>query len=200
MPSLITWTDDSGKKQWANRKHIVFQRDISRSPPDRWNVIRLKDGTWILESADLYQLSDEDDNPLDQWDYRIEAHQITEGEAIDRLREARVLRGDKDWPEGLQGRIGTRSKAKPAAERPKGGLTPNEVAKRLRVNADKVRAWIKCGKLDAINTASAKCGKPRWVVTPEALARFEASQKPEAPPIPAPRCKRQRGMVDYFPG
>src|SRR5262249_28959614 len=157
--------------------------------------------------ATLYQCEDDYGNRLDEFDYRVQARQITEGEAIHKLREAGFLRWDEDWPKELQGRIGTRSKAKPVAPttptrdtpRPTGAMTPNTLARYLHVSPDKVRSWIKRGKLEAINTASAKCRKPRWVITPEALASFESRQKPETPPKSAPRPKRQHGMVDYFP-
>jgi excisionase family DNA binding protein len=95
-----------------------------------------------------------------------------------------------------------RAKALRAARealRPKGGYTVRELARFLRVNADKVRSWIKRGELEAINTAMARCRKPRWVITPEALARFESRHKADTPPRPATRRKRQSQMIDYFP-
>ena len=51
------------------------------------------------------------------------------------------------------------------------GLTVLDVAQRYRVSPDKVRTWIKRGELAAINTAAKICGKPRWVITPDALVR-----------------------------
>src|SRR4051794_21965418 len=56
------------------------------------------------------------------------------------------------------------------------GYTVADVARRLRVGEDKVRGWIARGELAAINTATALCGKPRWVIPPEALAAFERSR------------------------
>jgi hypothetical protein len=53
------------------------------------------------------------------------------------------------------------------------GLTVADIARRYRVGPDKVRGWIARGELRAINTASALCGKPRWVVMPEAIRSFE---------------------------
>jgi transposase len=79
------------------------------------------------------------------------------------------------------------------------GYTPREIAKRYRVSPDKVRGWIKRGELVAINTAPRLCGKPRWVITPEALARFEAGRQAIAPPKPMTRRRRQPAMVDYYP-
>jgi excisionase family DNA binding protein len=79
------------------------------------------------------------------------------------------------------------------------GYTPREVARRYRVSADKVRGWIARGELPAINTTTDRSRKPRWVVTAEGLAYFEANRRASPPPrLPALR-KRRPGFVDYFP-
>jgi hypothetical protein len=79
------------------------------------------------------------------------------------------------------------------------GYTVRDVARRYRVAEDKVRGWIRRGELAAVNTAAVLCGKPRWVITPEALARFEAGRQAQTPPRPAPRRRRAPQMIDYFP-
>jgi len=48
-----------------------------------------------------------------------------------------------------------------------------EVAKKLRVSPDKVRAWIERGELAAFNVADRVGGRPRWRIEPEALAEFQ---------------------------
>ena len=53
------------------------------------------------------------------------------------------------------------------------GLTVADVARRYRVSPDKVRAWIARGELRAVNTSTALCGRPRRVISPDALAEFE---------------------------
>lgn len=78
------------------------------------------------------------------------------------------------------------------------GLTVADVARRYRVGGDKVRAWIRRGELRALNTAAVECGKPRFVVTPEALADFEARRS--AAPLPKPvRRPRRASEIDFFP-
>jgi hypothetical protein len=78
------------------------------------------------------------------------------------------------------------------------GSTVRDVARRLRVGEDKVRKWINCGQLKALNMAAALCGRPRWVITPEALAAFERGRVGGPLPKP-PRRRRQQALVDYYP-
>jgi excisionase family DNA binding protein len=49
-------------------------------------------------------------------------------------------------------------------------LTTSEVARRLRVNRDKVRTWINTGKLQASNTSNGRL--PRWGIKPDDLDAF----------------------------
>jgi hypothetical protein len=79
-------------------------------------------------------------------------------------------------------------------------LTVNDLVKRYRVSPDKVRAWIGRGELRAVNTASALCGRPRWVVQPEALAEFEGRRRGGPAPAPQHRRRRMRQAVDFYPG
>ncbi|VTR93578.1 unnamed protein product [Gemmata massiliana] len=78
------------------------------------------------------------------------------------------------------------------------GFTTAEVARRYRVSEDRVRAWIKSGLLKAVNTADVACGKPRFVVLPEALAEFERTRSP-APLPKVPRRRRPSNQIDFFP-
>src|SRR5262249_28100204 len=77
-------------------------------------------------------------------------------------------------------------------------LTVADLARRFRVGPDKIRRWIERGELRAINTAAALCGRPRWVVTAEALAEFERRRAGGPPPRPQPR-RRRLAAVDYYP-
>jgi excisionase family DNA binding protein len=79
------------------------------------------------------------------------------------------------------------------------GFTPNELAKILRVSADRIRDWIRRGELRALNTATNRCGRPRFVVLPHHLAEFERLHQVSAPPKPIPRRRRRPTVVDYYP-
>src|SRR5262249_33615575 len=78
------------------------------------------------------------------------------------------------------------------------GLTVEDVAQRYRVSGDKVRRWIATGEISAVNTASALCGPPRWIVTQEALAAFERRRAGGPPPKP-PRRRRRTAAIDFYP-
>jgi hypothetical protein len=78
------------------------------------------------------------------------------------------------------------------------GLTVADVARRYRVGADKVRAWIRRGELRAINTADFACARPRWVIPPEALAGFE-QRRLGGPPPKKERRRRPVTTMDYYP-
>lgn len=79
------------------------------------------------------------------------------------------------------------------------GQTVADVAKRYRISPDKVRGWIRRGELSAINTATALCGRPRWVVLPEHLAEFERRRAGGVPPKPPRRKRTASGFIDYYP-
>jgi excisionase family DNA binding protein len=77
-------------------------------------------------------------------------------------------------------------------------MTPRELAKLLRVSADRVRYWIRSGQLHAINVATARCGRPRFIILPPHLTEFERTRR--AGPAPKPVRRRKRTcFVDYFP-
>src|SRR5262249_28067543 len=81
---------------------------------------------------------------------------------------------------------------------PRAGLTVRDVARRYRVSPDKVRRWIQTGQRAAVNTASARCGKPRYVILPHHLTDFERARS--AGPAPkATRRRRRTCAVDYYP-
>jgi transposase len=77
------------------------------------------------------------------------------------------------------------------------GLTVRDLAARYRVGPDKIRAWIRKGELKAIDTASSRVGKPRWVFLPHHLAEFERGRE-AAPPQPRRRRRQEPELVDYL--
>lgn len=51
--------------------------------------------------------------------------------------------------------------------------TVPELARRYRVGEDKIRRWIDAGELAAINVATTTSGRPRYLISEEAIADFE---------------------------
>jgi hypothetical protein len=78
-------------------------------------------------------------------------------------------------------------------------LTVPEFARHYRVSEDKVRSWIARGELRAVNTATALCGKPRWVIPPEAVAEFERRRRGGPAPKSPGRRRRRTQEVDFYP-
>jgi hypothetical protein len=78
------------------------------------------------------------------------------------------------------------------------GWTVRMLARRWCVSPEKIRAWIRRGELVAVNVATALCGRPRWVVTPDSLATFEQRRTGGVPPKPQRR-RRKTTAVDYYP-
>jgi len=56
-------------------------------------------------------------------------------------------------------------------------LTPPQIASRYGVATSKVIHWIVTGELAALNFARRGCIRPRYSVTPEALAAFEEARR-----------------------
>jgi hypothetical protein len=80
------------------------------------------------------------------------------------------------------------------------GYTTADLARRFRVSEDRIRTWIKSGELRALNTSARLCGRPRFIVTPEALAEFER-RRGVSPPKPRRRRRQKRTeFIDFFPG
>jgi transposase len=78
------------------------------------------------------------------------------------------------------------------------GLTVREVAQRYRVGRAKVLGWLRSGQLRGLNVAGVRCGKPQYVIPPDALAEFERGRA-AAVPAPPPRRRRTPAVTDYYP-
>lgn len=75
------------------------------------------------------------------------------------------------------------------------------VAERLGVKPDTVRGWIASGELTAINVSQTRGTLPRWRISPEALAEFEAGRctiKPRKTKQPKSPANLPDDFVAYF--
>ena len=75
-------------------------------------------------------------------------------------------------------------------------LTPPELAARYGCNASKVRGWIRDGELAAIDLATRGSSKPRYKISPEAIAEFE--RRRSATPRPRPIRRRRPAAIKSF--
>ena len=70
-------------------------------------------------------------------------------------------------------------------------LTPPELAAEYGVSTDKVHTWIRNGELRAIDAATVRGGRPRYLIDPNDVAAFEAARS-VAPPLPTVRRPRRQ--------
>lgn len=78
------------------------------------------------------------------------------------------------------------------------GLTPAKLARYWGVSSDKITTWIRDGELRAVNLASAKSTRPRYMVPWASIRAFEESRAttPQAAePPPRPRDRRPKLYV-----
>lgn len=54
--------------------------------------------------------------------------------------------------------------------------TPPQLAAERHLRVHTVLGWIRSGELEAINHASNRLGPPRWKISADALARFDAAR------------------------
>jgi excisionase family DNA binding protein len=74
-----------------------------------------------------------------------------------------------------------------------------DLCERFGVGEHTVLGWIRRGELKAINVGRNPEGRPRWRITPEALAAFEALRTPApAAPRARPRRKQPAGVIEFY--
>jgi hypothetical protein len=80
-------------------------------------------------------------------------------------------------------------------------ITPPRLAKEWGVSTTKVDAFIKSGELRAINLATDRTGRPRYVIYLEDVERFLRSREVvPAPKSTSPRLRRKAnpGITEFF--
>jgi len=79
-------------------------------------------------------------------------------------------------------------------------MSPREIARRWGISPDKILAWIHSGELRAIDVATRRGGRPRYLVDVEELAAFEARRAATASPRPGSTTRRSKPgtVTEYF--
>lgn len=77
--------------------------------------------------------------------------------------------------------------------------TPPQLAKRYGVDPNKILGLIESGELVAINLATRGASRPRWRISPDAIAAFEAvrSSRPQ-PKVSRIRRKKDPSVIEFF--
>lgn len=78
-------------------------------------------------------------------------------------------------------------------------LSVRDVCEHFDVGEHTVLGWIRSGELRAVNVGRRQgAKKPRWRITPEALAAFEQLRTPTPPPPRTPRKKRPAEVIEFY--
>jgi len=78
-------------------------------------------------------------------------------------------------------------------------FTPPEIARRLRVKPERVIAWIRAGKLPAINVAQPGSRRPRFRISRESLEEYERTLAVHSPkPQPTPARTKLAEVIRFF--
>lgn len=75
-------------------------------------------------------------------------------------------------------------------------LTPPAYAARLGVKPAKILGWIASGELEALNLAARATSRPRYRISPDAIAQFE--RRRSAGPLPKQIRRRRSASVKDF--
>ncbi len=76
---------------------------------------------------------------------------------------------------------------------------PREIAVQRDVKVEVVLGWIHSGELKAVDCSSRRGGRPRWRISAEALARFDAKRASmPAPKIQRIRRRRDPAVIEFF--
>jgi excisionase family DNA binding protein len=77
--------------------------------------------------------------------------------------------------------------------------TVEDLTNRYGVTVHTVLTWIRSGELKAVNVGRTPgARKPRWRVSEEALAEFEA-KRTQMPPVPrSKRRKRPTDVIEFY--
>lgn len=76
-------------------------------------------------------------------------------------------------------------------------LSPRQLARQLGVGPAKIIGWIRRGELRAINVATRLVGKPRYRISPAAVAQWEQGRSATPERQAKPR-RRRRIQTEWY--
>jgi len=79
-----------------------------------------------------------------------------------------------------------------------GNFTPRQYADKWRVDPETVLRWIKRGELVAVDVSAGNRKKPRWRISQEAAAAFEARRSSRTPSPKPTRTRRTLQTVKQY--
>ena len=76
-------------------------------------------------------------------------------------------------------------------------LTPPRLAALWGCSPERIVALIRAGRLRGFTTSDPGCSRPRWKIPPDAVAEFEARNRPSTSSKPARSRQKPAGFVEY---
>lgn len=77
-------------------------------------------------------------------------------------------------------------------------ITPPALAKRWASAPETVLALIASGDLEAFDARRPGSSRPRWRITPEAVAEFQRRRSGKSRPKPARRRRKDPNVTEFF--
>ena len=77
-------------------------------------------------------------------------------------------------------------------------VTPPQLAKRWGVSPDKVLTWIRNGELKAVNVATRRSSRPRYMIDVEAIKEFELVRSAATCPVARTTRRKVRSVGNFF--
>ena len=78
-------------------------------------------------------------------------------------------------------------------------LTPPQLAEKWGISPEKVLGWIRSGELRAVNAASRRDGRPRFLIDVDDIAAFEERRAVHSTPRVARKKNHpERNIIEFF--
>ena len=81
----------------------------------------------------------------------------------------------------------------------KSRITPPQLARHMGVSPDKILHWIRTGELRAFNAATRVGGRPRYLISADAVAEFEKRREVVCTAKARRRTRKKNdGVIEFF--
>lgn len=75
--------------------------------------------------------------------------------------------------------------------------TPPQLAAEYGCSSETIHSHIKAGRLKAFSLSPPNCKRPRWLISPEAVAEFERTYAYQTTPKPRRSRRKTKAFTEY---